>query len=66
MSNLTRQEYELLVELALAVHEMAPPDRQRSIARKFDAMINEEQRLAYEQDTRAPPASGDGVSGREE
>lgn len=34
---MTREQFELIVELVLAVHEMAPPERQRRIAKAFEA-----------------------------
>lgn len=37
---MTREEWNLLVELALAVYELAPPDRRKTISRAMEACQN--------------------------
>lgn len=46
---MTREQFELIVELALAVHEMAPPDRQRRIAKAFEAMEAADRKAEWEE-----------------
>ena len=42
--SMTKEQYDLLVELALAVHKMAPPDSQRRISRAMERVMSEAQR----------------------
>lgn len=46
---MTKSQWELFIELALAVREMAAPDRQLSIDRKLQAMDDEARETAIEE-----------------